>query len=629
MLSSMRNGLFSKMFFALLLCAGFGLALSDWTGTFTAGTGSNNVAYISGSPIRAADFDRDVRRMLRGQNISVDDAYTMGLIDQILSAEIYQRIMLKAAREIGLEVDDKHIAERVHNMLEPMLAGSKDPAAKKEALNRFLTSQGFSEKELVNAIREELTTTLFRQTLAANNYVPETLANDLAIYDTEQRDIHVATLTATRMTQIKNPTEDQLKSFYEQVKSRYALPEERSFKIAILDSQKITGKLEITYQEIKDYFESNIDLYSTDESRSLEQLVVDTEEKAKSVLDKITKEKIGLKESAQAVLKDTKSYSAASDFNKDGLVEAIATPAFSAELGDVIGPIKTPLGWHIVKIAKINAGGVKELKAVESEIRKTLEATKSDDQVFEVTQQIEDRLAGGESIDVIAKEFGMAITQIDNIQQAKNDVKALSAFTKEDKEAIIDAAFSTEENESSVITGLSDGKYFSVQVDNIKPSSFRQLSAVKNEIEKTWLNAERMKANFVDAQQKLADLKAGKIALDKISTVQTHKNITRKTDEIKALSPEILRAAMGLDNDQYTLVPSGDNIAIVHVKNIKMGESGQIKKENIAAVKSKAETEMQNETLQVYLDYLQNRYNVKTNPALLKRLYEKKDEGNS
>lgn len=626
MLLSMRNGFMSKLFLGLLVFGGAGLVLSDWNGMFRGGgIGPATVATVDGEKISAVEFDRNLSRVLRQQKITPQDAYKMGLIERMLNAEVMQSLTLKSAEHAGLEVDDRHIAERVHDMLTPLLAGKTDPKDKKEALNRILMAQGMTERDLVNAIRQDLTTTLFRQSLMANTYVPDALVQDMLAFRMEERDIRVVNLPLSRMSDVKPATDEELNDYYEVVKTQYSEPEQRSFTVAILDPKAMGIDATVTDADVQAFYDDNSDAYAIEETRSLEQAILTKEEDAKAVFEKAASG--SLKDAVKTVTGDVKAYTAENSFGKDGLLETIATPVFSAKKGDVVGPIKTPLGWHVIRVSDIKEPHTKPLSEVQAEIRKELQQSKSSDQVFEVADQIEDRIAGGESLDVLAKEFKLTLMPVKNATQATLP-EQLKSFAEADRANVAQMAFTTAEGEASTVSDLSDGRLYTVRADEVKPQRIKALDEIKSELMARWQKEKQGQANLIDAQQKLDALQKGGMSLEQIGAVQTFKSVKRSSDSVEGLSANALTRAGDLGKGESALVMTESGAQIIQVSDVRQSKQ---KPDAKAAdeVRQTVRTEMREEIMLQYLDNARVKFRARTNPELLQKLYQKAPESDS
>lgn len=120
-LRSMRSGFFSKAFLGLLVLGGASLVFTDWNGMFRGGgINKTDVAKIDGTPIKISEFSNRVNHVIRNQQIDAATAYKVGLIDNILSSEIYDIQMKKNALDLGIRVEDRIVAEQIKQLIAPL-----------------------------------------------------------------------------------------------------------------------------------------------------------------------------------------------------------------------------------------------------------------------------------------------------------------------------------------------------------------------------------------------------------------------------------------------------------------------------------------------------------------------------
>ena len=157
MLIWMREGKGSKVLkygmLGLLFLGAIGLAISTRSGGLDFGGGSvNTVAKGAGVNIGIMEFDRSVRRALSQQGIGPQEAYQLGMIDNILMSEIQSRLFAAQARKLGLEVSDADVTRQIAKLAEPL---ATDGRSKKEALQQIAKVYKLPKRELYNRLVKE------------------------------------------------------------------------------------------------------------------------------------------------------------------------------------------------------------------------------------------------------------------------------------------------------------------------------------------------------------------------------------------------------------------------------------------------------------------------------------------
>lgn len=159
-------------------------------------------------------------------------------------------------------------------------------------------------------------------------------------------------------------------------------------------TEKITkGKDQVTQQQVEDYYEKNKSKFATPERRDLR--IVLTKDKARA---EEAKDALESGESWQTVAKRystdraTKSNGGLLAGVAEGQQEkALDEAVFSAEKGELAGPVKTQFGWYVFEVVKVTPADQQSLKESEATIRETLKSTGKQDALTEFGKDYRER----------------------------------------------------------------------------------------------------------------------------------------------------------------------------------------------------------------------------------------------
>ena len=154
--------------------------------------------------------------------------------------------------------------------------------------------------------------------------------------------------------------------------------------IISLSLEKHLGK-DIDDKKIKAYFDENKDAYDGTEVRA-SHILVDTREmktdaELAQALEKIKKIKAEV-DSGKDFAEVAKQYSDCPSKDKGGdlnffkrkgqMVEPFAEAAFALKVGQLSGPVKTPFGYHIIKVTEIKNGTDVKFDDVKQNIKQNM-----------------------------------------------------------------------------------------------------------------------------------------------------------------------------------------------------------------------------------------------------------------
>jgi hypothetical protein len=126
--------------------------------------------------------------------------------------------------------------------------------------------------------------------------------------------------------------------------------------------------------EVQAYFERNRRRYEQPERRRVRHILCENEEKARSMAEKARSgQPVG--DLARQFSTDAGSRGAGGDLGllrRGELAGAVEDLVFVAETGQVLGPVRSPLGWHVLMVESIEAGKTPDLASVRDEIASEL-----------------------------------------------------------------------------------------------------------------------------------------------------------------------------------------------------------------------------------------------------------------
>lgn len=236
-----KTGVIKVFLLSFLFLAVAGLVMTDVQGFFRGGLNTDTVAKGGGIRIGTMEFDRTVRRVLASQGLTTQQAYELGLIDQILQSEIQGLLMAKQARDLGLSVGDDTVLAQIATMAEPY---ASDELSKGQALQLILRSQGINEDEFVADVRREMALGLLRGTLTSGgNAVPEDMVKALYASENETRTVEAIVFSPKDVTDVAEPSDENLQSYYEANRLNYAIPATRRVTLGFLGEAQVKAQM--------------------------------------------------------------------------------------------------------------------------------------------------------------------------------------------------------------------------------------------------------------------------------------------------------------------------------------------------------------------------------------------------
>ncbi len=143
--------------------------------------------------------------------------------------------------------------------------------------------------------------------------------------------------------------------------------------LAQMAMREVLKGVEASEEEMKAFYDENQAHYEKAPTVSAKHILVSAEDKCKEVLAEIEAGK-AFEEAAQAYSTCPSGQRGGDlgEFGKGQMVPEFEQAAFEAEIGQVVGPVKTQFGFHLIKVEKKNEGSISPFEEVKESIRKTL-----------------------------------------------------------------------------------------------------------------------------------------------------------------------------------------------------------------------------------------------------------------
>src|SRR4029077_4779902 len=92
---------------------------------------------------------------------------------------------------------------------------------------------------------------------------------------------------------------------------------------------------------------------------------------------------------------------------REEMPSALAEVAFESPVNKPSEPVKTPLGWHILRVYKIEPPVTQTFEQAKSKLEADLAQQEAVDRVYKIANKVDDALAGGATLGDAAEKFGL------------------------------------------------------------------------------------------------------------------------------------------------------------------------------------------------------------------------------
>lgn len=626
--------------FGLLGMSVGGLVVMDVRGVLSGGgVGSSDVARVGNHDISLRDFDRVLRASISQYNITPEQAYKTGIIREVLNAQVKRGFLINEARNIGLSVPKDYLAEYIGRVVKPQ---ARPGQSLQQTLDELLRFRQISEQDFVANVKDEILSEMIIDAVRQGAR-PDIryLAEDLKIFQDQSRDLDLIIFPNSEITDISEPTEDQISRLYESVKrTRYKLPEYRSAEVVTLNLDAVPLDITVSDEDVREIYDDNADAFMVDEQYVITQTVVDQQDKAQEIYALIQQGKT-LKEATQEIFpKGGANFFENTPFEKSSMIPELLAEIEKIPVGGIIAPVQTALGHHIVLLNETIPAKVRDFDSVKDNIRENLIREKRSDALYKVAQRFEEIISEGTSLDQIEQEMDVTRKKIPLITaqgmsppkneqaEASEEIAAspMAQFNQQDSEMILEILFELTQNDPVMVEELPSGAFSAIILMGVVQESFEPVNSVKTELKQQFIADQQRDANREKVGKFLAEIQAGGSTLESISK-ETGKDIfpvknvniggVLPAPIIDQNRPVIFKTAM--NGHDYLELENG--YAIMKISGFSLGKDNPEEGSDLQIIRKQLDEEAVDEAFLAYLKGLSITYKATVNERLLNTAY--------
>ena len=395
----------------------------------------NDLATVGDTSITMMDFDNAKRQYLDNFRRQMGQSFKPNMLD---TAEARASILaaLISDRAISLEIASEYMnvgeADAI-NLVKQAPAFQRDGKFSTEAYQQFLNSMGKSDEQFVLELRRDLTRQMLLSAVSQTTQASNTVAQRIHDLLTEERTIRTFEIKPTAFLKSVSVTDAEAQSYYDQNKSLFAVPESVDIEYVVLSPESYKN-IKASEDDIKTFYEQNLQRFSTPEERRASHILIavnneKTDAEAKKEADEIYKQ-LQADPSKFAQLAKSKSADPGSArqggdlgfFQKGMMVPEFDNAVFSGKKGDLIAPVKTQFGYHIIKIVDVKPAQAKPLKEVRAEIEALYQQQAAIRAFAEDAENFSNMVyEQSESLQPVAERFGLKIQTVKNVTRDFED----------------------------------------------------------------------------------------------------------------------------------------------------------------------------------------------------------------
>ncbi len=338
---------------------------------------SDAAASVGNLQVSYAEFERSYRqtedyyRQSYGEQFNRELAQQIGLPMQVMDQLVAEKIILDEADRMGLRVTDDELVRYISEI--PAFQFSDGRFVGKDRYSQILQSNGFTVEQFEEGARSDLLTQKVSTVLSENVFVSDEEVVDDYKKRTETASIRYIRLPSDRLREEIVLSDEEIAEFFSQNQEDFQVPERRVVDYLLVDPDALRSTIELTDGDISAYYEDNPDAFTRDEQVRARHILLQinpdrTAEQADEQMLEIG-QRLDAGEDfaalAQELSDDPGSKTKGGDlgfFSRGQMIPEFETAAFDAQPGELVGPVKTSFGYHLIEVLEKQPAGKQSLE---------------------------------------------------------------------------------------------------------------------------------------------------------------------------------------------------------------------------------------------------------------------------
>ncbi|MBW8269114.1 peptidylprolyl isomerase [Caldovatus aquaticus] len=588
------------------------------------------VARVAGEPIALEEAQlavrREVQRLARqlGPNFEADEAVRRAVAAQAVEGLIAERALRAEARRMSVVVPEEAVREFVWTI--PALQGA-DGRFSRPLFEGFLRQNGLTEAEFLRLVRSDLARQQLVGAVRARPAAPDALTRPLYAFEAERRVADLVLLPLAAAPEPEPPTEAQLRRFHENNPDRFSAPEYREATVAVLTADQLLDQVAVSEEELAEAYEARRAQFETPERRRLRQALVPSEEAARAIAE-AWRGGAGW-EAIEARAREAGGQAIAfpEPLDRAGLpVPELAEAAFATPEGGITDPVRSPFGWHVLRVDKVEPAQARGLDEVRDALRREIAHEKAVDLVFARASRIEDALASGAPLVEVAPRFGMAVATVATDAAGRTPAGEPVTLPIRDtaRAELLRRIFAARPGDAPRLEELQDG-FTAVEVKTVTPPALRPFETVEDQVRRAWTAEARRRAQEERAAALLAAVRGGK----SLAEAAREAGLEARGDRIgpfprqpgpgNPAPPELLAPIFEARPGEATMVETRDGFAVAQLVEV-MPANPDADPLGLGRIRDQVEQAMTEDLEQQYLVALRHRADVRINAGLMEQV---------
>jgi peptidyl-prolyl cis-trans isomerase D len=459
MMTKLRE--FSKVFIIIVAASFIGLMVFEWGADYSGSRSKAQtiVGSVNGHELSYSMFTELYQQLYENQrarmgDTNMDESQLKALRDQVWEQFIQRTLFEEEMEKLGISVSDSEIVYQIYNY--PLDDFKRVPAFQTDGIfdiqkyRAALGDPNIPWMQVEEIYRQQIPFLKLQNIVSNTVRVSEQEVLDAYKKDNIKVKVEYLGLNASSFNKNNEEVSDaEVRTFYEEYKDEYKQNEKRELSYVLFPvktTAEDTNRVFSDFEEIKNRLAKGEDFNDLALIYSMDPSVQNN--------------------------KGDLGY-----FEKGDMAKPFADAAFSAKAGEIVGPIKTTFGWHLINVEdKKIEDGKEKVKASHILLKVIPSRTTEDNQEYRASMFAEDSKENG--FLTMAERDTLEIVKTGLFEEGSGFVPGIIGRNP----AIVNFAFASKLNDVSNPYRLDQG-YVVVMLSQIQKEGYQDIETVRRFIE--------------------------------------------------------------------------------------------------------------------------------------------------
>ena len=356
-----------------------------------------NVASVNGHKITRVEYDGAMRqqvdraRQMLGAQFDPKMFESPEMRASLIDSLVQQRVLSDETQRLHLTASDAAVRRAL--LADPTIASLRKPdgSIDVDQYKQLLAMQGMTPEQYDERVRYGLASDQIPASIQSTAFTSKTLAQTLTEIAEQRRDVQGLAFRTVDYTAKIQPTDAQVKSYYDAHSAEFATPESATIQYLVMSPATLSAAVKPSDADLKKYYDDNIARFKTQAQVRVSHILITApkdasaadktkaKQQAETLLAQVKAHPDQFAEIAQKNSQDPGSAAKGGDLGyfSRGMIaggQAFDDAAFGLKKGEVSGIVQTDFGYHIIEATDVKPSVTQPFDEVKDAITKEVVA---------------------------------------------------------------------------------------------------------------------------------------------------------------------------------------------------------------------------------------------------------------